>query len=51
MKLLEIDNLLTYWRIFGTAELPMPKGANNLIKDTIQALEEYRVIIKGKKAK
>lgn len=45
MKLLAIKNLITYWRMFGSTEVPIPKGAETLIKDTLQALEEYKEIL------
>lgn len=49
MKLLTITNLLFYWRMFGTSEIKMPKGAETVIGDTIQALEEYRKILQKRK--
>ena len=45
MDLLTVENLLTYWRMFGTSELKMPKGAETLVEDTIKALEEYKEIL------
>ena len=51
MELLDIQNLLTYWRMFGTSEVKVPKGAETLIKDTIQALEEYETILRKPKGK
>ena len=48
MDLQAIKNLLTYWRLFGTSEIKTPKGAETLIKDTVQALEEYKEILEQK---
>jgi len=45
MNLQTIKNLLTYWRLFGTSEIKTPKGAETLIEDTVQALEEYKEIL------
>ncbi|GAI77116.1 unnamed protein product [marine sediment metagenome] len=45
--MLIVENLITYWKVFGSSEVPIPKGAETLIADTIQALEEYKKVLQG----
>jgi len=48
-KLLKIENLLTYWRVYRSTELPKkPHGIEPIITDTIEALQEYRDFLKEK---